>query len=51
MRAPTVADPGASGLSIAFANPEFTPINLPRNLGVARLFGSATVGFYPPIGR
>lgn len=43
--------PGLSGHSLAFANPEFTPINLPWNLGVPGLFGSAIFGFYPPIGR
>lgn len=43
--------PGVTGHSLAFANPEFTPINLSWNLGVPGLFGSATFGFYPPIGR
>jgi hypothetical protein len=43
--------PGVSGHSLAFANPEFTPINLSWNLGVPGLFGSVTFGFYPPIGR
>jgi hypothetical protein len=43
--------PGVSGHSLAFANPEFTPINLSWNLGVPGLSGSATFGFYPPIGR
>ena len=37
--------PGVSGHSLAFANPEFTPINLSWNLGVPELFGSVTFGF------
>lgn len=43
--------PGVTGHSLAFANPEFTPINLSWNLGKPGLFGSVTFGFYPPIGR
>ncbi|MGE4483438.1 SphA family protein [Acidocella sp.] len=42
---------GVTGHSLAFANPEFVPINLSWNLGIPGLFGSATFGFYPPIGR